>query len=204
MKKIILGLLISLMLVMSISIVMARPVGNGNQFDAWGYNYDANMFNGWYWNNQKPDPPYTKDTIDQAPSKTQLIMKWSDEWMTTKCGLVDGKAKRGCNKDCECTGYSAVPGAWLTNHQWGSYEETGKTCKWDYFVKMVYVNPDYAYKEIDPEDGVEYWYTNDGDEKIGSVIWGAYARILQISNDPCAEEHGVLNNFETPAGFGFY
>ena len=63
--------------------------------------------------------------------------------------------------------------------------------------------PEDAYKEIDPEDGVNYWYTDAG-EKIGSVIWGAYARTLQISNDPCADEHGVLNNWETPAGFGYY
>lgn len=42
------------------------PIG----YDKWGYNYQAHMFNGWYWNNQRPEPAYTKDTIDQAPSKT--------------------------------------------------------------------------------------------------------------------------------------
>ena len=168
-------------------------------FDEWGYNYPANMFNGYYWNNQRPDPAWTKDTISDAPSETWLIMKWSDEWMTTKCGpdLVTGKlVQRGCDKDCVCTGSSGVPGAWETNHQWGSYEQNGETCNWNYFVKIVHPGED-AYKE----DGM--WYTVDG-EAIGTVIWTAYAKILQISNDPCAEEHGVLNNWEAPTGFGFY
>ena len=166
--------------------------------DKWGYNYQAHMFNGWYWNNQRPEPPYTKDTINQAPSKTWLIMKWSDEWLSNKDCDGDGKLDRGYSCNPEEPTSSACQGAWLTNHQWGSYvdEETGKTCKWEYFVKIVMV-PEGAYKE----DG--YWYTADG-ELIGSVIWGAYARILQISNDPCADEHGVLNKWETPAGFGYY
>ena len=175
-------------------------------YDQWGYNYQSHMFNGWYWNNQRPVPPYTKDTIDQAPSKTWLIMKWSDEWLSNKDCNGDGKLDRGYSCNPENPISSACDGAWLTNHQWGSYEdeETGKTCNWNYFVKMVYVSPEYGYKAIDPEDGKQYWYTIEGDEKIGSVIWGAYARILQISNDPCADETGVRNNFETPTGFGYY
>ncbi len=172
-------------------------------FDKWGYNYQGLMFNGWYWNNTRPEPAYTKDTIDKAPSKTWLIMKWSDEWLSNKDCNDDGKLDRGYSCDPVNANSSACDGSWLTNHQFGSYEEDGETCYWNYFVKMVYVNPDNAYTAVDSEDGVNYWYTNDG-EKIGSVIWGAYARILQISNDPCAEEHGVLNKFETPAGFGFY
>lgn len=173
--------------------------------DKWGYNYQAHMFNGWYWNNKRPEPAYTKDTIDTAPSKTWLIMKWSDEWLSNKDCDGDGKLDRGYSCNPENPNSSACDGAWLTNHQWGSYEdeETGKTCKWEYFVKIVYVNPDNAYKAVDPEDGVLYWYTNDG-EKIGSVIWTAYARILQIYNDPCAGDHGVENKWETPTGFGYY
>ncbi len=166
-------------------------------FDGWGYNYQAHMFNGWYWNNQRPVPAYTKDTIDQAPSKTWLIMKWSDEWMSNKDCDGDGKLDRGYSCNPENPTSSACQGAWLTNHQFGSYEgEDGKTCKWNYFVKIVMV-PEDAYKT----DGM--WYTADGTE-IGSVIWGAYARILQISNDPCADEHGVQNKFEAPTGFGYY
>jgi len=168
------------------------PIG----YDKWGYNYQAHMFNGWYWNNARPESAYTKDTIDQAPSNTWLIMKWSDEWLANTDCNEDGKLDRGYACDPVNAGSSACEGAWLTNHQWGSYEQNGETCYWNYFVKMVHPGDD-AYKV----DGM--WYTADG-EKIGTVIWGAYARILQISNDPCADEHGVLNKWETPAGFGYY
>ena len=174
-------------------------------FDKWGYNYQGRMFNGWYWNNQRPEPPYTDEQslIDAEKSTTWLIMKWSDEWLSNKDCNEDGLLDRGYSCDSVNADSSACDGSWLTNHQFGSYEEGGETCYWNYFVKMVYVNPDNAYPEVDQEDGVNYWYTNDG-EKIGSVIWGAYARILQIYNDPCAGETGVENKFETPAGFGFY
>lgn len=49
----------------------------------------------------------------------------------------------------------------------------------------------------------DYWYTADGVE-IGSVIWGAYARILQVENDPCADLEGVQYNALAPTGFGYY
>ncbi len=166
-------------------------------FDLWGYNYQGHMFNGWYWNNQRPVPPWTKDTIDQAPSKTWLIMKWSDEWLSNKDCNVDGKLDRGYSCDPINAGSSACQGAWVTNHQFGSYEgDDGETCNWNYFVKIVHPG-DSAYLE----DGM--WYTVDGIE-IGPVIWTAYAKILQVSNDSCAGEHGVLNNWEAPTGFGYY
>lgn len=124
-------------------------------------------------------------------------MKWSDEWLSNKDCNGDGKLDRGYSCDPIYAKSSACQGAWVTNHQFGSYEgEDGEICKWNYFVKIVMV----------PEDATKVngmWYTADGEE-IGTVIWGAYARILQISNDPCADEHGVLNNYEAPTGFGYY
>ncbi|MFC1505681.1 hypothetical protein ACFLQ6_01270 [Thermoproteota archaeon] len=184
---------------------------NGNPltmgYDAWGYNYQSHMFNGWYHNAGRPAIPWTEETLKAAgKSTTWLVMKWSDEWLSNKDCNGDGLLDRGYSSNPENPISSASPGAWETNHQLGSYEdeETGKTCKWQYFVKIVYVNPDNAYKAVDPEDGVEYWYTNDDGEKIGSVIWGAYARILQIYNDPSAGDHGVENKWEEPTGFGYY
>jgi len=168
------------------------PIG----YDAWGYNYQAHMFNGLYWNNQRPDPPYTEDT---APSNTWLIMKWSDEWLANTDCNIDGKLDRGYSCDQESASSSACQGAWVTNHQFGSYEgEDGETCYWNYFVKIVMV-PEDAYKE----DGM--WYMDNTTEtEIGSVIWGAYARILQVENDPCAGLEGVQYNAPAPTGFGYY
>jgi hypothetical protein len=45
-----------------------------------------------------------------------------------------------------------------------------------------------------------YWYTADGIE-IGPVIWGAFAKIQQVSNDPSVGEHGIL--YKSPVGPGF-
>ncbi len=78
-------------------------------YDQWGYNYQANMFNGWYDNFSRPAIPVT--------SGDSLMMKWNDAWLS--------------NKDCDGDttldrhfGYSTYigSGAWLTNHAKGSYE----------------------------------------------------------------------------------
>jgi hypothetical protein len=53
-----------------------------------------------------------------------------------------------------------------------------------------------------PSDAVNIdaiWYTADGD-LIGAVIWGEFAVLQEISNDPCTGEHGVV--FRSPVGPG--
>lgn len=158
------------------------PIG----YDQWGYNYQAHFFNGYYGNYSRPDVLVTEGDW--------LTMKWSDTWLSNKDCNDDGKLDRGYDCEPVNASSSACPGAWLTNHQWGTYTDAdGNECKWNYFVKIVAV----------PEDAVkdgDLWYTADG-ELIGSVIWGAYARIQQISNDACAGEHGPL--YISPVGPGF-
>jgi len=174
----------------------------GNQintgFDKWGYNYQAHIFNGLYWNYSRPEPPWTKETLIAAgKSTTILVMKWNDTWLSNKDCNLDGVLDRGysCNPDNPVS--SACEGAWLTNHQSGlALMPNGKFKKWTYFVKIVMV-PEDAYSDGD------YWYTADGVE-IGSVVWTAYARILQISNDPFVGEHGVLYKSSVCPGFGKY
>lgn len=160
---------------------------NGNVittgYDQWGYNYQAHMFLGYYDNYARPDPPVTE-------GDTMLIMKWSDSWLSNKDRNFDGKLDRGNDPPYSS---SAAEGAWLTNHQWGVNDDG---THWYYFVKIVYPGND-AYK-VD-----NIWYSADGVE-IGTAVWGAYARILQISNDPSLGEHGVLYNPAGPTGFGYY
>ena len=83
-------------------------------------------------------------------------------------------------------------GAWLANHQSGTYEVDGNKCKWLYFVKIVAVPSDATLT-----GGI--WYAADGTE-IGPEIWGAFATIQEVSNDPCAGIHGA--QYVTPAGPG--
>lgn len=164
-------------------------------YDDWGYNYQAHMFNGFYWNNLRPATPWTKETLEAAgKSTTWLVMKWSDTWLSNKDCDGDSKLDRGyaCNPNNPIS--SACEGSWVTNHQSGEYvNDDGKTCKWTYFVKIVY--PPGGPVDAD----------NDGhdDNTGGSIIWGSYVRIQQISNNPCAGEVGKLFAVE-PTGFGAY
>lgn len=155
-------------------------------FDEWGYNYQAWIFNGGYCD------AYRDAAWCQPYKDVNLIMKWNDAWLSNK----------DCDGDDLLDRYYGFPsyigsGAWLTNHQWGEYEgDEGEICKWNYFVKIVAAPAD-AYLE----DGV--WYAADGTE-IGPVIWGSFAIIQQVSNDPCGGEHGLIYQGEAPTGFGFY
>ena len=154
-------------------------------FDQWGYNYQAHMFNVKYCD------AYRDAAWCQPYKDTDLMMKWNDAWLSNKDCDTDGTLDRHY-------GHASYigSGAWLTNHMKGSYPhpETGKTCKWVYFVKIVAAPTD-AYKS----DNV--WYTADGTE-MGPAIWGSFAIIEQVENDPCAGIHGIQYQSPDHAGFG--
>ncbi|MFH1153058.1 MAG: hypothetical protein V1793_04520 [Pseudomonadota bacterium] len=115
-------------------------------------------------------------------------MKWNDAWLSNKDCDGDGLLDRHLGYDTYIGS-----GAWLTKHLSGTYvNDECDECDWFYFVKMVAVPSD-AYCE----DGI--WYTADGDV-IGPAIWGEFAIILKVSNDPCIGDHGVL--FRSPVGPG--
>lgn len=152
-------------------------------FDQWGYNYQAHMFNGGYCD------AYRDAAWCQPYKDVTLIMKWNDAWLA--------------NNDCDGNGlldrhygFSSYigSGAWETNHQKGEYEQDGQLCKWEYFVKIVAAPADAALK-----DGV--WYAADGTE-IGPAIWGEFAIIQEVNNDPCGGYSGLSYLSADHAGFG--
>jgi hypothetical protein len=154
-------------------------------YDDWGYNYQANMFNGGYCDSYR-DAAWCQPYVD-----VELLMKWNDAWLS----------KKDCDGDMLLDrhfGYETYigSGAWLTNHQSGKVEVNGKLRKWTYFVKIV-AAPGNA-----TSDG-SFWYTADGVE-IGPVIWGSFAIIQQVSNDPSLGEHGIQYNSPAGPGFGIY
>lgn len=151
-------------------------------FDEWGYNYQAHLFNGGYCD------AYRNALWCQPYKDIELQMKWNDAWLSNKDCDGDGKLDRHY-------GFASYigSGAWLTNHQMGT-EEDG--CKWEYFVKIVAAPAD-----ADKDGG--YWYAADGTE-IGPVIWGAFAIIQQVYNDPCGGHHGIEYLSSTSAGVGYY
>ncbi len=153
-------------------------------YDQWGYNYQAHMFNGYYCDAYR-DAEWCQEWKDVS-----LMMKWNQAWLANvDCG-DDGKLDRHIGFDTYIGS-----GAWLTNHQAGSYDDgNGGTCNWEYFVKIIAVPADATLSG-------ENWYAADGTE-IGPVIWGSFAIIQQVENDPCAGKHGLQYLSPDHAGFG--
>ena len=154
------------------------PISLG--FDKWGYNYQARMFNGLFENSTRPVPPVTE-------SDTNLIMKWSDDWLSNLDCNNDHKLDRGGLAGADVN----ISKGWLTNHMEGDYiGGDNESHHYTYFVKIVWVGPAPS-GESDP------W--------VGKRIWGEYAIIEEITNDPYEGLHGVdRSKLVNPAGLGFY
>lgn len=153
-------------------------------FDDWGYNYQANLFNGMYCD------AYRDAAWCQDYKNDRLSMKWNDAWLSNTDCDGDGLLDRHYGFDSYIGS-----GAWLTNHQSGEYEgDDGQLCKWNYFVKIVAAPAD-----AENIDGV--WYNADGVE-IGPVIWGEFATTQEISNDTCTGDHGLVYKSPARAGLG--
>ena len=205
MKKITIFVLLLVILTLSLSVMVAQaapkpkdnacttiqsgelltsdgdPIETG--YDMWGYNYQAKMFNGKYCD------AYRDAAWCQPYKEDNLAMKWNDAWLSNQDCDGDGLLDRHYGFDSYIGS-----GAWLTNHMSGTYEEDSKTCKWNYFVKIVAAPAD-AYME----DGV--WYNADGTE-IGPVIWGEFAIIQEVANDGCAGLHGLQYSSPDHSGLG--
>ena len=147
-------------------------------YDEFGYNYQAHMFNGRYCDYDR--------VIGGAYCDVELLMKWNDAWLSNVDCDNDGKLDRPANY--------IGSGAWETNHQSGEYILDGTVCKWTYFVKIIAAPADATLI-----DGI--WYAADGTE-IGPVIWGSFAVIQRVYNDPCAGDHGIEYLSPDHAGFG--
>lgn len=164
-------------------------------YDDWGYNYEAHMFNSDYCDYSRGAWPAcpTEDAGHEInfPGDVDLIMKWNDAWLSNK----------DCDGDYLLDRHFGSPsyigsGAWLTNQMSGKVDVNGRPRTWTYFVKIVAVPAD-AYL-----DG-GYWKTAEG-TTIGPDIWGQFAVVQEVSNDPSKGLHGILYNSPAHPGFGEY
>ena len=171
-----------------------EPLTTG--FDDFGYNYQAHMFNGSYYNSYAGGAGYSPYEGDDEAYLLEnlgaeghwawpyrdinLSMKWNDAWLS--------------NKDCDDTGlldrhfgYISYigSGAWLTNHMEGGVGQD----HWTSFTKII-AAPEDAYSEGG------FWYAADGTE-IGPVIWGSFAIIQEVESGS-----GVVYISPDHAGFG--
>jgi hypothetical protein len=160
-------------------------------YSQWGYNYQAHMFNGMYCDYH---PVYRPGGANHEwciayYGDVELVMKWNDAWLAnTDCdndGLLD--------RHYGLLSYSGS-GAWTTNHMRGAYESGSEVCEWDYFVKIVAAPADAT-----SVGGI--WYNADGVE-IGPAIWGAFAIIQEVENDPCAGIDGLQYSSPDHPGLG--
>lgn len=150
-------------------------------FDQWGYNYQAELFNGGYCD------AYRGASWCQAYADVNLLMKWNDPWLSNM----------DCDGDSLLDRHFGHPsyidsGAWLTNEQSGKVDVNGKLKQWTYFVKIV------AISSGDTISGGKV-YSSVGKE-IGQSIWGEFAIVQEIYNDPSAGAHGIL--YKSPSGPG--
>jgi len=166
-------------------------------YDIFGYNYQAHMFNGSYANSylgKDGFPPYEGDAeayLAENPGAAskwywpyrdvQLMMKWSDIWLSNKDCNQDGKLDRGGPED---TG-SAADGSWLTNHQRGTDEDGN----WTYYVKIVC--PPGGVVDKDPPAGYD-------DNTGAPIIWGGFIVLQRVWSGEGA------TNYTQPVGFGAY
>jgi len=142
-------------------------------YNDFGYNYQAHMYNG-----------------DYGYEGWNLIMKWNDAWLSNKDCDGDGLLDRHLGYDSYIGS-----GAWETNHWTTTYElADGTTCHYDSFIKIVAVPEDATLT-----DGI--WYSASGDE-IGANIWGQFAIIQNVVNDPCSGIEGVQYKSPDHPGLG--
>lgn len=166
-------------------------------YDQWGYNYQAMIFNGYYCDS------YRNAVWCQDYKDVELSMKWNEAWLSNQdCGTQIGR--EGAFSDLNTPdgkldrhyGFDSYrgSGAWITNHQKGTYMDGDVECSWNYFVKIVAAPAD-AYED----SGI--WYNADGAE-IGPVIWGQFAIIQEVENDLCAGIKGKQYGSPSVPGLG--
>lgn len=154
---------------------------NGNTittgYDKWGYNYQAHIFNGLYDNYSRPTTPATSGDVN-------LIMKWSDDWLSNQDCNNDGRLDRGGAAGAAID----ISKGWLTNHEEGDYlGADGEYHHYTYFVKIVY------------DAGAACSVAAE------SCIWNLYTVIEEVYNDPYNGFHGNdRSKLVNPAGLGFY
>ncbi len=155
-------------------------------YDSYGYNYQARIFNGTYDSSDRKLDGLYWGTLDDY-TEDSLIMKWSDEWLSNLDCDGDNKLDRGLDaKNGSSTGVSR---GWLTNQVEGDYTGLdGDSHHYTYFVKIVWVGP-----------------APVPDPWAGKRLWGQYAIIEEVYNDPYGGYRGVdRNRLSHPPGFGFY
>jgi hypothetical protein len=195
------------------SKLAGQPIKTG--VDPYGYNYQAHSFNGSYFNayaNRYGFPPYDGDDaayLAANPSAAanwawpyravDVAMKWNDAWLSNQDCNGDGKLDRPDDSGGTYVG----SGAWLTNHNAWTVTVNGKEMHAEEFTKIV-ANPVGVTVGAPYNDYFGGWSEYLNGTFFGIQIWGDFAVIQEVLNDPSMNEHGLMLKSEIAAGFGLF
>lgn len=186
-----------------------QPITTG--VNPYGYNYQAHAFNGNFFNVYAAGanlPPYNGDDVVYLATNpsaathwawpyrnTDVAMKWNDTWLSNQDCDGDGKLDRHYGFPA----YTAS-GAWLTNHNSWPVTVNGKDFRASEFIKIV-ANPADAIVAL-PVSYFGELTVYQGGKIIGDQIWGEFAVIQYVLNDPSTGDHGLRLKSQVAAGFG--
>ncbi|MBI5084867.1 MAG: hypothetical protein HZB13_09765 [Acidobacteria bacterium] len=186
-----------------------QPITTG--VNPYGYNYQAHAYNGGYFNAYAGGdglPPYNGDdaaylAVTPAAAShwawpyrnVDVAMKWNDAWISNRDCDGDGKLDRHF-------GFATYTGsgAWLTNHNSSPVTVGGNEQHASEFIKIV-ANPVNSYIAAPVSYfGEDTVYLNG--KVLGDQIWGEFAVIQYVLNDPSTGDHGLRLKSQIAAGFG--
>jgi len=189
-----------------------QPITTG--VNPYGYNYQAHSFNGNQFNayaGRDGLPPYDGNDAAYLSANpgaathwawpyrtTDVAMKWNDAWLSNQDCDGDGLLDRHY-------GFSSYigSGAWLTNHNsWPVSNTKGRTVQASEFIKIVANPADASVAAPLSYFGELTVYLNG--KVVGPQIWGDFAVIQYVLNDPSTGDKGLKLKSAVSAGFGFY
>lgn len=189
-----------------------QPITPG--VNPYGYNYQAHSFNGTYFNAYAGGdglPPYDGNDATYLAANPgaadhwawpyrndDVAMKWNDAWLGNRDCDGDGTLDRHY-------GFAAYTGsgAWLTNHtSWTVINAKGREVQASDFIKVVANPTDAVIAPPVSYFGEQTVYLKG--RVLGAQLWGAFAVIQYVLNDPANGDHGLRLKSEVAAGFGFY
>lgn len=179
--------------------------------DPYGYNYQAHAYSGSFFNvyaNGAGLPPYDGDDAAYLaanptaashwawPYRNQdVAMKWNDAWLANKDCDGDGKLDRHY-------GFPSYQGsgAWLTNHDSWTVSLGGTDVLANDFLKVVAAPLGATFVAGDSYFGEGTVLVNG--KYMGDRLWGEFAVVQYVLNDPSSDDHGLKLKGQINAGFG--
>lgn len=150
-----------------LTLLIPTTVFAAGGFNEFGYNYNANIFNGLADGIDKKldgkvwgDPTYAND---------KLVMKWNEKW--DECNAAGGTVEAAC------------AGAW-ENNEWNGMVPSGSGERWSY--KIIWVGPALENSPYWAEGGYAIWNVYEVIMDHGTIdgehIWFAHATPAGLGN----------------------